>query len=527
VTLLWFDALGLAGPALSDCGGPELIEFRLLGPVEVWAGGRRVEVGQPRQRAVLAVLAADAGRTVTAEVLIDRVWDDTPPPGARRSLQAHITRIRRVLDQAGVSENESAPLVHRGGGYLLDGDPERVDLHRVRGLLDASRDPACTPQRRAELLRLAVPLWRGEPLTGITGQWAERMRRNWQQLRSDVILAWAQAELTVGNAEAVVSRLAELDGENTLSEALTAALMRALRAAGRPAEALEQYATIRQRLVEELGVDPSPELKAVHESILRGDLNPPAPAEAVMVPVTPPAAGPVAEAVAGPAAAAVRPPELQVPVPADWSRRRRVPALVLLVVVFLTGLTAGVLGMRWWPGWQPLAVATTTTPEASAQPPDVCVAPGTARPTGEDVLDLPDTAQATGSWWINRLDVALLDTDGRRFAVGVTKGTMRPGDILVVKSNVKLVQGRSYALAFTASSDRATTVRVRAQDSEPPMFHPSYDRELSVSRSACEHRYRFTAAKTSTHSELTFQVGGHAEDFELKVADVLLVEEPA
>src|SRR5687767_7723812 len=99
--------------------GWAVAEFRLLGPVEVWAAGRVVNTGPPRQRSVLAALLVDAGRPVTWESLVDRVWGRTPPEGARHALHTHIARLRRVLADVG-EDGRPVPLVHRSGGYLLD-----------------------------------------------------------------------------------------------------------------------------------------------------------------------------------------------------------------------------------------------------------------------------------------------------------------------------------------------------------------------------------------------------------------------
>ncbi|MFF5078331.1 BTAD domain-containing putative transcriptional regulator [Actinoplanes sp. NPDC000266] len=263
-----------------------MIEFRLLGPVELWVDGRRLEAGQPRQRAVLAVLAADTGRVVTTETLIDRLWGDTPPATARRSLHAHVTRVRRVLDEARIA------LRRRAGGYLLDAPPGLVDLHRMRGLRDRGRRDGLGAGERAELLREAAGLWRGEPLTGIAGPWADRMRQSWRQERLDLMLAWARAELAVGDTGEVIRRLSELAGDHPLAEPLITELIRALHGAGRSAEALERYAGFRHRLGEELGVDPGPELQALHMDLLRGSSPTPSaapPARAGVVPAQLPA----------------------------------------------------------------------------------------------------------------------------------------------------------------------------------------------------------------------------------------------
>ncbi len=252
-----------------------MVEFRLLGPVEVWADGHRLPAGQPQQRAVLAALLVDAGQPVTPQTLVDRVWGETPPQGARPSLHAHIARIRRVLQLAG--EGTAAPprLLLRPGGYVLDVDVERVDMHRFRGLLRQSREPECPDAHRVQLLRGALALWRGEPLAGLPGSWATRTRESWWQQYPDAAVAWAYSELRVANPGPVISRLSELVGEYPLVESLAAVLMRALYAAGRGPDALGQYTRIRSRLADELGVDPGPELQAIHQAILRGDMEAP------------------------------------------------------------------------------------------------------------------------------------------------------------------------------------------------------------------------------------------------------------
>ena len=273
--------------------GAKPVEVRLLGPVELASAGQLVEVGPPQRRAVLAALAVNASQAVTVETLIDRVWGEQSPERVRRALHAHITRIRRLLEHGGTDGQLSAQVVRRPGGYLLDIDPDQVDVHRFRRLCHQARDLDRDRTTRVVLLREALQLWRGEPLAGMSGQWATRTRQGWRQQHLDAILAWADAELMVGNHAAVISPLADLAGEHPLLEPLVAALMRALYAAGRSAEALDLYTTTRGRLVDELGTEPGTELRRVHHAILRDDLDqhdqPPPPA-------TPAAAAPVVPA---------------------------------------------------------------------------------------------------------------------------------------------------------------------------------------------------------------------------------------
>jgi DNA-binding SARP family transcriptional activator/tetratricopeptide (TPR) repeat protein len=246
------------------------VEFRLLGPVEVWAADRCLEMGPPQRRAVLAALAVDAGRPVFRDTLIDRIWSGRAPERAASALYAHINRIRRVL-AAGAAGAEPVRLARRPGGYVLEVDPQEVDLHRFRRLALAARDRQRPDDERARLLREALDLWRGEPLTDLTGEWPARMRDSWEEERLDAAVAWAQAELRMGRPDEVIGPVRELVAGHPLKERPIGVLMQALAAAGRDAEALECYAIARSRLVEALGTEPGRELQGVHLAILKGE----------------------------------------------------------------------------------------------------------------------------------------------------------------------------------------------------------------------------------------------------------------
>jgi DNA-binding SARP family transcriptional activator len=246
------------------------MELRLLGPVEVWADGRVVEVGPPQRCAVFAVLVADAGRLVSVDALIDRLWGDNPPPGARHTLHTHVAAIRRLL-RAGADGQTPVRLVRRADGYLLETDVDRVDLHRFRRLVADAHNPLRPANQPVELLREALGLWRGPPLAGLSGDWASRSRERWDLEYRDAVLAWASAELQVNNAGAVIGPLVGLIDRYPLVESLPAMLMRALYVAGRRVEALDCYAAAAHRLEVELCTSPGAELKAVYQAILRGD----------------------------------------------------------------------------------------------------------------------------------------------------------------------------------------------------------------------------------------------------------------
>lgn len=255
------------------------MEFRLLGALEVCAAGVPVGTGTPRQRAVLAALAVDAGRPVRGETIVDRVWGMEPPPRVRQAVYTYIARIRRSGGGAAV------PIIRRGGGYQLDVAPGQVDVFAFRDLVARAHAAAGDGPSQAELLRRALSLWRGTPLADLPGDWAASTRLRWEQEYVAAAVAWAEAELAGGNGAAVLAPLAELADRHPLAESLVAAQMRALTASGNGAAALGVFARIRERLAEELGTEPGEPLREVHRAVLRGGWHPgpavaPAPAPA-------------------------------------------------------------------------------------------------------------------------------------------------------------------------------------------------------------------------------------------------------
>jgi DNA-binding SARP family transcriptional activator/tetratricopeptide (TPR) repeat protein len=263
------------------------VELRLLGPVEVWASGARVDAGAARQRGVLAALAVDANRPVLMETLIDRVWGEAPPAQARATVYAYVTRIRQLLGRAG----GSVAVSRRSGGYQLDIAPELVDLHRFQSLVEQARRSGGPDRERALLLGQALALWRGNPLAGLSSGWADQVRHRLVGQRLDAAVEWARIQLREGDPEAVLGPVGDLAAEHLVSEPLALVLIEALAALGRTAEALDHYATLQRRLADELGIDPGPQLQRLHRAILRGTVPPPAAAPAVVVPAQlPPAA---------------------------------------------------------------------------------------------------------------------------------------------------------------------------------------------------------------------------------------------
>jgi DNA-binding SARP family transcriptional activator/tetratricopeptide (TPR) repeat protein len=277
---------GVAGPSRSvDAALGTQVEFRLLGNIEVRAAGLRVDVGHARQRSVLAVLLLDVGRMVSAEQLIDRVWGEDPPASVRNVLYGYVARLRAALARAGDPE---VALVRRPGGYLLQAEPDQVDLCRFRRLV-AEVPSAADDQQAMALLRSALGLWQGTALAGVDSRWLRTMRDTLDRQRIAVVLELGNIALRQGQHGALISGLAEEAVSHPADERLIGQLMLALYRSGRPAEAAQWYEQTRRYLVDELGADPGPELQAVQQRILQGDplLAGPAPAGSGTAPAGP------------------------------------------------------------------------------------------------------------------------------------------------------------------------------------------------------------------------------------------------
>ncbi len=246
------------------------MEFRALGPIELWSAGRRQDLGRARARSILAMLLLTPRAIVPAETLIDRLWDTRPPPKARDSLSVYVARLRASLRQA---VGDRVQLVGRAQGYMLDVDPEAVDVYQFRRLrrqadaLSASGDY----EQAAGLLREADRLWRGQALAGIRCDWAARMRDALEEERRAAILDRVGYELELGRHADLVGELRHLLVQYPLDETLVAHQMTALCRSGRPADALSLYRETRNRVVEEQGTEPGAMLSELHRRILGRD----------------------------------------------------------------------------------------------------------------------------------------------------------------------------------------------------------------------------------------------------------------
>ncbi|WP_305785512.1 carbohydrate binding domain-containing protein [Symbioplanes lichenis] len=188
--------------------------------------------------------------------------------------------------------------------------------------------------------------------------------------------------------------------------------------------------------------------------------------------------------------------------------RRRWRLVVTASVAFLLGVGVGAIGARLTAGEAPSARAAT--PDTCGDRPD---------PEGKDLVPA-----AGRGWWVSDPARATLTTRGRRLDATVTARTTRPGDIVLILSDISVAEGHTYAVAFTAEADRPATVRVRAQDPQPPDYHPSLSRDFGIGPGGCRHVYTFPGGRTNPHSELTFQIGGQPPGFHVRVSKVVLVE---
>ncbi|MEO3757395.1 BTAD domain-containing putative transcriptional regulator [Mycobacterium sp. B14F4] len=260
------------------------VEFRLLGDVEACLDGQRLEIGHVRQRCVLVALLVDVNHAVSTDQLIDRVWADEPPHNARNALAAYMSRLRNLF-----ADIDDVQILRQPGGYLLSTNASTVDLHRFRRLVSSARE-ATDPAEAAALFDEALQLWRGEPFASLDTPWLSEIRNSLEVERFSVVLDRNDAALAAGRHAQIVGELTAALLAHPLDERLAAQLMLAQYRSGRQAQALDTFRQMRDRLVEELGVDPSRPLRDAYQRILDGDRDAPpvATAAAPAAPVAPP-----------------------------------------------------------------------------------------------------------------------------------------------------------------------------------------------------------------------------------------------
>jgi DNA-binding SARP family transcriptional activator/streptogramin lyase len=417
--------------------------YRILGPLEVADGDREVVLGRGRQRSVLALLLLHANEVVSSDRLIEALWGDLPPPTAAKTVQVYVSQLRKSL-RNGDSEG---PLLTRGPGYVLRIGHGELDLHRFERALAEGRDAldADAPGRAADALRAGLGLWRGPPLADFTYEpFAQAEIARLEELRLAAIEQRVEADLELGRHAEVVGELDALVAEHPLREGLRGQLMLALYRCDRQAEALETHRRGRHLLVEELGIEPSPALRRLHEQILAQD----------------PALG-----AAGRSHRPPRPPPSVARLPAAVARRPRVLVAAGLALVATALGAAAIQSLRADPGPQRPEVPLTYSALARVAP---------ASGTVEHALALPDVSRlavAGGRVWVGGDDarnVSAVDARTGRLTRTVTT-RLFPSDVAAGEGAVWVVDGaRGRVARIEPSYGRFQLIPFHPSGETPP-----------------------------------------------------------
>lgn len=245
------------------------MRFGVLGPVEAYTPDGAIDLGQPRNRVVLAYLLLHRNWSVTTDRLARALWDDAEPATARSQIQVSVSRLRRVLRQHDFSQ----VIVTRPGGYQVvvgddevDSDIFRREMATARAEIEHGR-----PEDAVCRLRRALALWRGDALTDVAAPFARPVRRQLQEERVAALELLAEVEVTLGRLDTVIAELIPLVADNPCRERLVCQLMLAQYRAGQRADALETARWTRATLVERYGLDPGRRLVELEYAILTAD----------------------------------------------------------------------------------------------------------------------------------------------------------------------------------------------------------------------------------------------------------------
>ncbi len=261
-----------------------MLAFRLLGPFAVERDGVALDLGAPRQRALLALLALHAGETLSIDRLVDELWGERAPKTAPHVIQVYVSHLRRVLAAA----PEEPVIETRGTGYALLAPAEAFDLARFEQLLAVGRAALASGRSddAAAAIETALGLWRGGLLDDLPNEgFVLAEARRVAELRLAAVELRLEVAVARGPTPADVAELRTLGTEHPFRERVHELLIRALAASGRQAEALEAYAAVRQALDTELGIEPGPALRAVQAAVLRQEVAPVAPPRGTVVAV--------------------------------------------------------------------------------------------------------------------------------------------------------------------------------------------------------------------------------------------------
>jgi class 3 adenylate cyclase len=250
---------------VSRAGTAEL-DLRLLGPLEVLRQGAGVGIGGPKPRGLLAALGLEPGRVVSVDQLVENLWPGEPPDTAAHAVQVYVSQLRKSLG--------TATIARRAPGYVLEVDPSCVDVHRFIRLAAEGREALAAGDAAAAstILRDALALWRGPALADFTYEpFAQTEIARLDELRLVALEERIEADLALGRQAELVSELEAIVDSQPLRERPRAQLMLALYRAGRQGDALAAYRAARDTLVEDLGIEPGPQLKELEAAILRQD----------------------------------------------------------------------------------------------------------------------------------------------------------------------------------------------------------------------------------------------------------------
>ena len=409
------------------------MEFRALGDLEVLEDGLAVALGSHQQRAVLAVLVLSAGEVVSSDRLVEALWGDRPPATAAKTVQVYISRLRKTLNgaQAGTSASEGW-IVTVDHGYVLRVDPEQVDVRAFERLLERGRAAFADREfdAAAMVLTRALGLWRGAPLADFTfDAFAAGEIARLRELRLEALEIRIDAGLALGRHAALVAELEALTAEHPLRERLRAARMLALYRCGREPEALALYRDSRRMLVDELGMEPSPALRELHDAILRQD------------PALTPAAAP-------------RPPPTT---GSDAPERPRRRATVAIAVLGLVGGVATVIALLVHSVAPPQAARVSANAVAVIDPARNAV----VRPIAVGARPGDISAGAGGIWVANLDDNSVSQIDPRSATV---KHTFSIGAAAIdaLATSADAVWTMDYARATVTKIDPAFRDAVRS-----------------------------------------------------------------
>ncbi len=250
-----------------------MVLVQLLGPVEYRADTEKhIDLGQAKQRCIFAMLAVNANEVVMPDELIDWTWG--PNPRSRRGTWCTPTYRGCAVSWRAPGADREPHCAGRHGGYVLEVEADAVDLHRFRRTVARARAAGADTRTAVRLFREALGIWRGRPLGGIAGEWAERTRRLLERERLSALVECHEGELRLGGRAELLDELYALADQHPDNELVIRNLMTGLHRFGRRAEAIEAYEALRRRLADRLGVDPAQQTRALHARILRADPGP-------------------------------------------------------------------------------------------------------------------------------------------------------------------------------------------------------------------------------------------------------------